>query len=62
MPFTARQAAALQPEEWHKCLYDYQPKGLKQAVDAMGLVWQGTYLLAMDDARSVASIVKEMIA
>jgi inhibitor of KinA sporulation pathway (predicted exonuclease) len=47
--------------KWHKELYDNQPKGLKQTVEAMGLAWQGTYHRGIDDARNVASIVKEML-
>jgi inhibitor of KinA sporulation pathway (predicted exonuclease) len=47
--------------KWHKGLYDNQLKGLKQTVEAMGLVWQGTYHRGIDDARNVASIVKEML-
>ena len=48
--------------KWHKGLYDNQPKGLKQTVEAMGLVWLGTYHQGIDDARNVASIVKEMLS
>ncbi|MCY1446715.1 hypothetical protein D9M71_632990 [compost metagenome] len=47
--------------KWHKGLYDNQPKGLKQTLEAMGLAWQGTYHRGIDDARNVASIVKEML-
>jgi len=47
--------------KWHKGLYDNQPKGLKQTVEAIGLAWQGTYHRGIDDARNVASIVKEML-
>jgi inhibitor of KinA sporulation pathway (predicted exonuclease) len=47
--------------KWHKGLYDNQPKGLKQTVESMGLVWLGTYHRGIDDARNVASIVKEML-
>jgi inhibitor of KinA sporulation pathway (predicted exonuclease) len=47
--------------KWHKGLYDNQPKGLKQ-IEAMGLVWQGTYHRGIDDASNVASIVKEMLS
>lgn len=46
---------------WHKGLYDNQPKGLKQTVEAMGLAWQGTYHRGIKGARNVASIVKEML-
>lgn len=47
--------------KWHKGLYDNQPKGLKQTVESMGLVWQGIYHRGIDDARNVASIVKEIL-
>jgi inhibitor of KinA sporulation pathway (predicted exonuclease) len=47
--------------KWHKGLYDDQPKSLKQSVESLGLVWQGTYHRGIDDARNVASIVKEML-
>ncbi|WP_408598381.1 exonuclease domain-containing protein [Pseudomonas sp. PLMAX] len=47
--------------KWHAGLYDYRPKGLKQTVESMGLVWQGTYHRGIDDARNVASIVMEML-
>ncbi len=47
--------------KWHKGLYDIQQKGLKQSVEAMGLVWQGTYHRGIDDAKNVASIIKEML-
>jgi inhibitor of KinA sporulation pathway (predicted exonuclease) len=47
--------------KWHKGLYDNQPKGLKQTVESMGLAWLGTYHRGIDDARNVASIVKEML-
>ncbi|NVZ19641.1 exonuclease domain-containing protein [Pseudomonas costantinii] len=48
--------------KWHKGLYDNQPKGLKQTVESMELVWMGTYHRGIDDARNVASIVKEMLS
>ncbi|NNB56278.1 3'-5' exonuclease [Pseudomonas fragi] len=48
--------------KWHAGLYDNRPKSLKQTVEAMGLVWHGTYHRGIDDARNVASIVKEMFA
>lgn len=48
--------------KWHKGLYDNQPKGLKQTVGAMGLACHGTYHRGIDDARNVASIVKEMLS
>ena len=47
--------------KWHKGLYDNQPKGLQQTVEAMGQVWQGTYHRGIDDAKNVASIIKEML-
>ncbi|MGY3301811.1 3'-5' exoribonuclease 1 [Pseudomonas sp. PvR086] len=47
--------------KWHKGLYDDQPKSLKLTVESLGLVWQGTYHRGIDDARNVASIVKEML-
>lgn len=47
--------------KWHKCLYNDQPKSLKLTVESLGLVWQGTYHRGIDDARNVASIVKEML-
>jgi inhibitor of KinA sporulation pathway (predicted exonuclease) len=47
--------------KWHKGLYDNQEKGLKQTVEAMGLVWQGTYHRGIDDAKNVASIIKEIL-
>lgn len=47
--------------KWHKGLYDDQPKSLKQTVESLGLVWQGTYHRGIDDAKNVASIIKEML-
>ncbi|VEF10877.1 exonuclease [Pseudomonas fluorescens] len=47
--------------KWHAGLYDNRPKSLKQTVESLGLVWQGTYHRGIDDARNVASIVKEML-
>lgn len=47
--------------KWHKGLYDNQQQGLKQTVEAMGLVWQGTYHRGIDDAKNVASIIKEIL-
>ncbi|MGF6332075.1 3'-5' exoribonuclease 1 [Pseudomonas sp. BS3782 TE3695] len=44
--------------KWHAGLYDIRPKGLKQTVESMDLVWQGTYHRGIDDARNVTSIVK----
>jgi inhibitor of KinA sporulation pathway (predicted exonuclease) len=48
--------------KWHARLYDDRPKSLKQTVESLGLVWQGTYHRGIDDARNVASIIKEMLA
>ncbi|RON15606.1 3'-5' exonuclease [Pseudomonas frederiksbergensis] len=48
--------------KWHAGLYDNRPKSLKQTVESMGLVWQGTFHRGIDDARNVASIVKEMLS
>lgn len=47
--------------KWHAGLYDNRPKSLKQTVESLGLVWQGSYHRGIDDARNVASIVKEML-
>jgi 3'-5' exoribonuclease 1 len=47
--------------KWHRGLYDDQPKSLKQTVESLGLVWQGNYHRGIDDARNVASIVKEIL-
>lgn len=47
--------------KWHKGLYEDQPKSLKLTVESLGLVWQGTYHRGIDDARNVASIIKEML-
>ncbi|MCE1003828.1 MULTISPECIES: 3'-5' exonuclease [Pseudomonas] len=47
--------------KWHAGLYDIRPKGLKRTVESMGLVWHGTYHRGIDDARNIASIVKEML-
>lgn len=47
--------------KWHKGLYDDQPKSLKETVESLGLVWKGTYHRGIDDARNVASIIKEML-
>jgi len=47
--------------KWHKSLYDDKPKSLKQTVESLGLVWQGTYHRGIDDARNVVAIVKEML-
>lgn len=51
----------LDVRKWHTGPYDDQPKSLKQTVEWLGLVWQGTYHRGIDDARNVASIVKEML-
>lgn len=48
-------------KKWHAGLYDNRPKGLKQTVESMNLVWHGTYHRGIDDARNVASIIKEML-
>lgn len=48
--------------KWHAGLYDNRPKSLKQTVESLGLVWMGTYHRGIDDAKNVASIVKEMLA
>ncbi|MEJ8862281.1 3'-5' exonuclease [Pseudomonas jessenii] len=47
--------------KWHAGLYDNRPKGLKQTVESLGLVWQGTYHRGVDDARNVAAVIKEML-
>ncbi|PKH28178.1 exonuclease [Pseudomonas sp. 43NM1] len=47
--------------KWHAGLYDNLPKPLKQTVESLGLVWTGTYHRGIDDARNVASIIKEML-
>jgi inhibitor of KinA sporulation pathway (predicted exonuclease) len=47
--------------KWHAGLYDNRPKSLKQTVESLGLVWQGTYHRGIDDAKNLASIVKEML-
>ncbi|MBL0797833.1 3'-5' exonuclease [Pseudomonas sp. B7] len=47
--------------KWHAGLYDDRPKSLEQAVESLGLVWQGTYHRGIDDAKNVASIIKEML-
>lgn len=41
---------------------DDRPKSLKQAVESLGLVWRGTCHRGIDDARNVASIVREILA
>lgn len=48
--------------KWHKGLYDDQPKSLKQTLESLGMVWRGIYHRGIDDARNVASIVKEMLS
>lgn len=45
----------------HVLIYDDQPKSLKQTVESLGLVWQGNYHRGIEDARNVASIVKEIL-
>lgn len=47
--------------KWHAGLYDDRPKSLKQTVESLGLVWQGTYHRGIDDAKNVASLIKEML-
>ncbi|AWY39040.1 NYN domain-containing protein [Pseudomonas putida] len=47
--------------KWHAGLYDNRPKGLMQTVESLGLKWQGTYHRGIDDAKNVASIIKEML-
>jgi inhibitor of KinA sporulation pathway (predicted exonuclease) len=47
--------------KWHADLYDHRPKSLKQTVESLGLIWLGTYHRGIDDARNVASIIKEML-
>jgi inhibitor of KinA sporulation pathway (predicted exonuclease) len=47
--------------KWHAGLYDDRSKSLKQTVESLGLEWQGTYHRGIDDARNVASILKEML-
>lgn len=48
--------------KWHAGLYDNRPKSLKQTVESLGLLWLGTYHRGIDDARNVASIVKEILS
>ena len=48
--------------KWHKSLYDNHPKGLKQTVESLGLIWRDNYHRGIDDARNVASIVKEILS
>lgn len=47
--------------KWHAGLYDDRPKSLKQTVESLDLIWQGTYHRGIDDARNVASLIKEML-
>lgn len=47
--------------KWHAGLYDDRPKSLKQTVESLGLEWQGIYHRGIDDARNIASIVKEIL-
>ena len=42
--------------KWHIGLYDNRPKGLKQTIEPMGLVWRGTYNRGIG-ARNVACVV-----
>ncbi len=60
-PFLLAGLQHFNVRKWHKGLYDDQPKSLKLTVESLGLVWQGTYHRGIDDARNVASIVKEML-
>ena len=48
--------------KWHAGMCDNRPKSLKQTVESLGLYWQGTNHRGIDDARNVASIVKEILA
>lgn len=48
--------------KWHAGLYDNRPKSLQQTIESLGLVWMGTYHRGIDDARNVASIVREILA
>lgn len=47
--------------KWHAGLYDNRPKSLKQTVKSMELIWQGTRHRRIDDAKNVASIVREIL-
>jgi len=47
--------------KWHAGLYDDRPKSLQQTLESLGLEWQGTFYRGIDDARNVASIIKEML-
>lgn len=51
----------LNARKWHAGSHDDRPKSLKQTVESLGLFWQGTYHRGIDDARNVASIIKEML-
>lgn len=48
--------------KWHVGLYDNRRKSLKQTVVSLVLVWLGSYHRRIDDARNMASIVKEILA
>ena len=48
--------------KWHAGLYDDRLTSLKQTVESLGLVWQGTYHRGIDDGKNVASIVREMLS
>lgn len=48
--------------KWHAGLYDDRPKSIKQTVESLDMVWQGTYHRGIDDARNVAFIIKEMVS
>ena len=47
--------------KWHAGLYDDRPKGLKQTVESLDMVWQGTYHRGIDDARNVVFITRGML-
>ncbi|MGF6458057.1 exonuclease domain-containing protein [Pseudomonas frederiksbergensis] len=47
--------------KWHAGLYNDRPTSLKQTVESLGLVWQGIYHRGIDDAKNVASIIKEIL-
>lgn len=47
--------------KWHAGLHDNRPKSLMQTVESLGLVWQGTYHRGIDDARNIASIIREIL-
>jgi len=61
-PFLLEGLPHFNARKWHAGLYDNRPKSLKQTVESLSLVWLGTYHRGIDDARNVASIVKEILA